>query len=35
MTKRGMNWYNNGVINKQFKEGTELNGFTRGRINKK
>ena len=35
LSKRGMYWYNNGQINKQFKEGTELNGFTRGRINKK
>lgn len=35
ISKRGMCWYNNGVINKQFKEGTELDGFTRGRINKK
>lgn len=33
--KKGMRWYNNGVVNKQFKEGTETAGFIHGRINKK
>jgi hypothetical protein len=33
--KRGMLWYNNGEINRQFKEGTQPEGFGRGRIVKK
>ena len=33
--KRGLVWYNNGVVNKQFKEGEQLEGFIRGRIIKK
>lgn len=33
--KRGMVWYNNGVINRQFKENYQLEGFVRGRIIKK
>jgi len=33
--KEGLLWYNNGIVNKQFKEGQQVEGFTRGRINKK
>jgi hypothetical protein len=33
--KRGLVWYNNGVINKQFKENTQPEEFNRGRISKK
>lgn len=33
--KIGLVWFNNGVINKQFKDGTQPEGFTRGRIRKK
>ncbi len=33
--KKGMLWYNNGQINRQFREGTEEQGFVRGRISKK
>lgn len=28
----GTSWYNNGEINKRFKEGEELKGFTKGRL---
>ena len=31
--KKGLLWYNNGSINRQFKEGYELKEFVRGRIN--
>lgn len=34
-SKIGMKWFNNGIINKQFKEGTQPEGFIHGRINKK
>lgn len=33
--KLGLCWFNNGTINKQFKLGTELEGYSRGRISKK
>jgi hypothetical protein len=33
--KRGMLWFNNGVINRQFKLNEQEEGFTRGRISKK
>lgn len=33
--KRGLFWYNNGIINRQFKENNQLEGFVRGRIIKK
>lgn len=33
--KRGLVWYNDGVINRQFKENSQLEGFIRGRITKK
>jgi hypothetical protein len=33
--KKGMCWYNNSIVNKQFRIGEELEGFTRGRICKK
>lgn len=33
--KRGMLWYNNGSINKQFRLNEEEEGFVRGRISKK
>lgn len=33
--KKGLFWYNNGLVNKQFKEGQQLEGFIRGRITKK
>ncbi len=33
--KRGMLWYNNGIDNKQYKEGQELEGYVRGRIKTK
>ena len=33
--KKGMLWYNNGVVNKQYKEGQELEGYVRGRIKTK
>jgi hypothetical protein len=33
--KKGMLWYNNGTVNKQFKENCQLEGFVRGRITKK
>lgn len=35
VNKRGLVWYNNGIITRQFKEGTQLEGFVRGRIIKK
>jgi hypothetical protein len=34
-SKLGLCWFNNGTINKQFKLGTELEGYSRGRISKK
>lgn len=33
--KKGLCWYNNGHLNKQFKPGTQHEGFSRGRITKK
>jgi hypothetical protein len=33
--KRGMVWYNNGIINRQFIENTQPEGYQRGRIIKK
>ena len=33
--KKGMCWFNNGVINKQYHLGTEPEGYSRGRISKK
>lgn len=33
--KKGLLWYNNGIINKQFKENSQPEGFSRGRIVKK
>lgn len=33
--KRGMVWYNNGIVNRQFKESCQLEGFIRGRITTK
>lgn len=33
--KKGLLWYNNGIINKQFRDGDQLEGFTRGRIVRK
>lgn len=33
--KKGLVWYNNSIVNKQFKENTQPEGFIRGRINKK
>jgi len=33
--KRGMLWYNNGEVARQFKEGNQPEGFSRGRIAKK
>jgi hypothetical protein len=33
--KRGLLWYNNGIVNKQFKENMQLEGFVRGRFIKK
>ena len=33
--KRGMKWYNNGVVSKQFRDGKVPEGFVRGRIIKK
>lgn len=35
LNKRGLLWYNNGIVNKQFKENMQLEGFSRGRIIKK
>ena len=35
INKRGLVWYNNGSINKQFKENTQIEGFIRGRLTKK
>lgn len=34
-SKLGMRWFNNGIENRQFKEGTQPEGFVHGRINKK
>jgi len=33
--KKGLLWYNNSKINKQFRLNQELEGYTRGRISKK
>ena len=33
--KQGLVWYNNGIINRQFKEHHQIEGFIRGRITKK
>lgn len=33
--KKGLLWFNNGVVNKQFKENMQPEGFVRGRISKK
>lgn len=33
--KRGLLWYNNGTVNKQFADGKQPEGFVRGRIFKK
>ena len=35
ISKRGMKWYNNGTINKQFKDDNILEGFVSGRLSKK
>ena len=35
ISKRGMKWYNNGTINKQFKDGSISEGFVSGRLSKK
>jgi NUMOD3 motif/HNH endonuclease len=35
INKRGLVWYNNGVVNKQFKENNQEEGFARGRLIKK
>jgi hypothetical protein len=35
LNKRGLLWYTNGVISKQFKENTQTEGFVRGRVIKK
>lgn len=35
VSKRGMKWYNNGIINKQFKDDNILEGFVRGKLSKK
>jgi hypothetical protein len=34
-TKQGLLWYNNGIVNKQYKLGAQPEGFIRGRITKK
>jgi hypothetical protein len=34
-SKRGMFWYNNGEFNRQFRDGEQPEGFSRGRISKK
>jgi hypothetical protein len=33
--KKGLLWFNNGLMNKQFKENMQPEGFVRGRISKK
>lgn len=33
--KKGMRWFNNGTINKQFRQGEQPEGFVNGRICKK
>lgn len=35
LNKRGLLWYNNGIVNKQFKENMQPEGFSRGRLTKK
>lgn len=35
ISKRGMKWYNNGIINRQFADENILEGFVRGRLSKK
>jgi hypothetical protein len=34
-SKRGLRWFNNGKENRQFREGTQLEGFVNGRVIKK
>ena len=34
-TKKGLLWFNDGIQNRQFKLGTQPEGFARGRITKK
>jgi hypothetical protein len=34
-SKKGLKWFNNGLINKQYREGSQPKGFLHGRINKK
>ena len=34
-SKIGMRWFNNGLVNKQYKQGEEPEGFVSGRVNKK
>lgn len=34
-SKKGMRWFNNGIDNRQFKDGEQPAGFTHGRISKK
>ena len=33
--KKGMHWYNNKIVNRQFKDGNVEEGFMRGRLSKK
>lgn len=35
INKRGLLWYNNGILNKQYKENSQPEGFVRGRFIKK
>ena len=35
INKRGLRWFNNKIINRQFREGCQLEGFKHGRICKK
>jgi hypothetical protein len=34
-SKKGLRWFNNGKENRQFREGTQLEGFIHGRVSKK
>jgi hypothetical protein len=34
-SKKGLKWFNNGKENRQFKDGTQLEGFVYGRVTKK
>ena len=34
-SKKGLRWFNNGKENRQFKDGTQLEGFVYGRVTKK